>query len=47
MASTGAVSKTFDEITATMYLSKTTHSPEAYRHLLDVTVSIIALYRYF
>ncbi|CAI6353357.1 unnamed protein product [Macrosiphum euphorbiae] len=35
VASTGADSKTFDEIVATMHLNKTTHSMEAYRKLLE------------
>jgi len=42
MASTGAASKTFDEIVATMHLNKTTHSIEAYRKLLEeLTVSLL------
>jgi len=42
VASTGADSKTFDEIVATMHLNKTTHSMEAYRKLLeDLTVSLL------
>jgi len=41
MASTGAASKTFDEMIATIHLNETTHSLEAYGKLLeDLTVSI-------
>lgn len=40
MASSGAASKTFDEIVATLHLNKTTYSLEAYKQLLeDITVS--------
>ncbi|XP_015378838.1 PREDICTED: serpin B4-like [Diuraphis noxia] len=35
MTSTGAASKTFDEIVATMHLNKTTHSMNTYRKLLE------------
>ncbi|XP_022165487.1 serpin B6-like [Myzus persicae] len=35
MASSGAASKTFDEIVATLHLNKTTYSLEAYKQLLE------------
>lgn len=45
MASVGAVSKTFDEMIATIHLNKTTHSLEAYKNLLDdLIVSSINLF---
>jgi len=42
MASTGAASKTFDEMVVTMHLNDTTHSLEAYGKLLEeLTVSLL------
>jgi len=42
MASTGAASKTFDEMVATLHLNETTHSLEAYGKLLEaLTVSLL------
>jgi len=42
MASTGAASKTFDEMVATIHLNETTHSLEAYGKLLEnLTVSLL------
>jgi len=35
MASVGAVSKTFDEMIATIHLNKTTHSLDAYSRFLE------------
>lgn len=51
MASVGAASKTFDEITAIIHLNKNNHSMEAYKILLEnltmVTVyNIWDIYKY-
>ncbi|VVC37390.1 Serpin domain,Serpin, conserved site [Cinara cedri] len=41
MASTGAVSKTFDEIIAVLHLNEITYSPEVYKNLLEDSTSEI------